>query len=172
MIPCSYQRLNKPRVGHYGGNHHGPQTKHIGPVTTTLARNCDGFGLSSWVNLGGCFGNRQVLTWNQEGTRRHDQLMKLTLDCEGTMPMQARVPNCPRCVCDSPVLGDIVYTSRGSYLVQNAVDEVFLPRSPAPSRFWGSDRPRSSMPHLFSIAKCFACDGYLFLGVFLPCFTS
>ena len=30
-------------------------------------------------------------------------------------------------------------TSRGSYLVQNAIDGVFLPRSPVPSRFWGSD---------------------------------
>ena len=27
--------------------------------------------------------------------------------------------------------------SRGSYLALNAVDGVFLPRSPVPSRFWG-----------------------------------
>ena len=32
-----------------------------------------------------------------------------------------------------------IYMSRGSYLVQNAIDGVFLPRSPVPSRFWGSD---------------------------------
>ena len=143
MIPCSYQRLNKPRVvlwrdqsswtanqAHWPGHHH--LSSELWWVL--------GFHLGwTWVVEGGCFGNRQHLTWNQEGTRRHDRLMKLMLDCEGTMPMQARVPNCPRCVCDSPVLGDIVYTSRGSYLVQNAIDEVFLPRSPAPSRFWGSD---------------------------------
>ena len=27
--------------------------------------------------------------------------------------------------------------------------------------------PRSPMPHLFLIANCFACDAYLFLGVYL-----
>ena len=32
-----------------------------------------------------------------------------------------------------------MYMSRGSYLVQNAIDGVFLPRSPVPSRFGGSD---------------------------------
>ena len=35
--------------------------------------------------------------------------------------------------------GSKPYLSRGSYLVQNAIDGVFLPRSPVPSRFWGSD---------------------------------
>ena len=33
----------------------------------------------------------------------------------------------------------IIYMSRGSDLAQNAIDGVFLPRSPIPSRFWGSD---------------------------------
>ena len=30
-----------------------------------------------------------------------------------------------------------MYMSRGSYLVQNTIDGVFLPRSPVPSMFWG-----------------------------------
>ena len=31
-----------------------------------------------------------------------------------------------------------IYMNRGSYLVQNAIDGVFLPRSPVPSLFLGS----------------------------------
>lgn len=32
--------------------------------------------------------------------------------------------------------------------------------------------PCSPTPHLFLIAKCFACDAYLVLGVFLTCFAT
>ena len=41
------------------------------------------------------------------------------------------------CVCVYVYI--YIYMSRGSYLVQNAIDGVFLPRSPVPSRFGGSD---------------------------------
>ena len=61
--------------------------------------------------------------------------------------------------------------SRESYLVQNAIDGVFRPRSPVPSRFLGSDLILPCRT-CFLTAKCFTCDAYLVLGEFLPRFTA
>ena len=51
------------------------------------------------------------------------------------------------------------------YLVQDA-SRGFPTSFSSPVTFFGV-WPRSPMPHLFLIANSFACDAYLFLGVYL-----